>query len=93
MIGGVAAGMSAAASAKRFDEKHEVMVFEKGEYISYGACGLPYFLSNKEQKPEELLALTPEKAFSKKGVTVNIRSEVTRIDPKNKKVPCYKYAR
>jgi NADPH-dependent 2,4-dienoyl-CoA reductase/sulfur reductase-like enzyme len=86
VIGGVAAGMSAAAAAKRHDEKHEVVVFERGEHISYGACGLPYFLSNKEQKPEELIALTPDKALSKKGVIVNIRSEVMRIDTKNRKL-------
>jgi len=86
VIGGVAAGMSAAAQAKRSDRSLEVIVFEKGEHISYGACGLPYFLSNPDQRPEDLVVLTPEKAEEKKGVKVRINSEATSIDLKNKKI-------
>jgi CoA-dependent NAD(P)H sulfur oxidoreductase len=86
VIGGVAAGMSAAASAKRQDKDAEVIVFERGQYISYGACGLPYFISNKEQKPVDLLMLTPENAMEEKGVDVRVNCEVLEIDTQEKKI-------
>lgn len=86
VIGGVAAGMSAAAAAKRQDKDAEVIVYERGEYISYGACGLPFFIANKDQKPEELLSLTPKLALEKKGVDVRTGCEIVEIDTVNKKV-------
>jgi CoA-dependent NAD(P)H sulfur oxidoreductase len=86
VIGGVAAGMSAAAEAKRCDESAEVIVLERGEHVSYGACGLPYFIANPSQKAEELIALTPETAAEKKHVIVKTLSEVLKIEPKEKKV-------
>lgn len=73
--------MSAAAAAKRQDKDTEVVVYERGMYISYGACGLPYFISNREQSPEDLLSLTPESALAEKGVIVKTGHEVTGIDP------------
>src|ERR1035437_3599313 len=86
VIGGVAAGMSAAAEAKRADTKAEVIVFERGNYISYGACGMPYFIQNIRQKPEALIVLTPEEALKQKGVDVRIKSEVLDINVKSKKI-------
>jgi NADPH-dependent 2,4-dienoyl-CoA reductase/sulfur reductase-like enzyme len=81
VIGGVAAGMSAAAEAKRADPSLEVRVYERGPFISYGACGLPYFIANPGQPPEALMALTPEKAEKEKGLRVFVRHEVLSIDP------------
>ncbi len=78
--------MSAAAGAKRADETSEVTVFEKGRDISYGSCGLPYFIADKDQKPEKLTVFTPETAEKKKGIKVRINSEVEKIDIKRKKV-------
>ncbi|HDT14891.1 MAG TPA: hypothetical protein ENN55_01645 [Firmicutes bacterium] len=86
VIGGVAAGMSAAAGAKRTDPGSDVVVLEKGEYISYGSCGLPYFISNNNQGPEDLIVLTPGAAEQKKGVRVKINCEVVGINTAEKKV-------
>jgi len=86
VIGGVAAGMSAAAEAKRSNPLLEVDVYEKGPHISYGACGLPYFIGNPAQKPNELIAVTPQEALEKKGVNVYVNYEVTSIDTRNKTV-------
>ncbi len=86
IIGGVAAGMSAAAAAKRVDNNSNVIVFEKGDYISYGACGFPYYISDIIQDINKLIILTPEKALSKKGIDVRVRHEVTGIDVKKKKI-------
>lgn len=86
IIGGVAAGMSAAAAAKRVNPDSNVIVFEKGDYISYGACGLPYFISGLIENINKLIILTPEKALSQKGIDVRTKCEVIFIDTKNKKI-------
>ena len=86
VIGGVAAGMSAAAQAKRCNEKNEVIVYEKGRYVSYGACGLPYFIGNEKQQSAELLALTPEKALEKKGINVFTGHEAVDINTAARKI-------
>ncbi|HUX76609.1 MAG TPA: FAD-dependent oxidoreductase [Anaerolineae bacterium] len=80
VIGGVAAGMSAAAKAKRVDREMEAIVYEKGPYISYGACGMPYFIAGDVADYRDLLARTPEQ-MAKQGVEVHVRHEVTAIDP------------
>jgi len=86
IIGGNAAGMSAAAAAKRTNNNLNVVVFEKGDYISYGACGLPYFISGVIGDLNQLIIVTPEKARIKKGVDVRLRHEVLSIDVKKKKL-------
>ncbi len=80
VVGGVAAGMSAAAKAKRVDRGMEVVVYEKSPYISYAACGMPYFIAGDVTDYRSLLARTPEQ-MAKQGVEVNVRHEVTTIDP------------
>ncbi len=79
VIGGVAAGMSAAAKAKRSNPELEVVAFEKSHYVSYGACGLPYYLAGWIENVEKLVARTPEK-FAKQGVTALVRHEVVEVD-------------
>lgn len=59
IIGGVAAGMSAASKIKRSDKSTEVIVYEKGRHISYGACGIPYFVSEIINKLFTKFLLTP----------------------------------
>jgi NADPH-dependent 2,4-dienoyl-CoA reductase/sulfur reductase-like enzyme len=79
VIGGVAAGMSAAAKAKRTNRDLEVVVYEKGSYISYAACGMPYLIAGDITDPDELIVRTPEQ-MGKQGVEVHIHHEVTAID-------------
>ncbi|HSJ54778.1 MAG TPA: FAD-dependent oxidoreductase [Anaerolineae bacterium] len=79
VIGGVAAGMSAAAKAKRARRDLEVVVYEKGGHISYAACGLPYFLAGDVPRIEGLIVRTPEQ-MAKQGVEVKVRHEVTSVD-------------
>lgn len=79
IIGGVAAGMSAASRAKRFDPGAEVVVFERGEYISYGACGLPYVIGGKVEEFEDLIARTPERMRGQ-GISVRTGHEITGVD-------------
>jgi NADPH-dependent 2,4-dienoyl-CoA reductase/sulfur reductase-like enzyme len=80
VIGGVAAGMSAAAKAKRTDRDLEVVVYEKGPYISYAACGMPYLIAGDIPDHRELIVRTPEQ-MGRQGVDVHIRHEVIAIDP------------
>ena len=79
IVGGVAAGMSAASRARRFDPKVEIVVFERGEWISYGACGLPYVLGGDVDNFDSLVARTPEQIRGR-GIGVRLRHEVTGID-------------
>ena len=85
VVGGVAAGMSAAAKAKRSCPELDITVFEKSHYISYGACGLPYVIGGVIEGLDELIARTPED-MAEQGVKVKVRHEVTGIDPDAKTV-------
>ena len=79
VIGGVAAGMSAAAKAKRTQRDMEVLACEKGSFISYAACGMPYFLAGEIADHRELIVRTPEQMV-KQGIDVRLRQEVMAID-------------
>jgi NADPH-dependent 2,4-dienoyl-CoA reductase/sulfur reductase-like enzyme len=79
VIGGVAAGMSAAAKAKRTNRDLEVVVYERGAYISYAACGMPYYIAGDIADAQKLIVRTPEQ-MAKQGVEVHIHHEVTAID-------------
>jgi NADPH-dependent 2,4-dienoyl-CoA reductase/sulfur reductase-like enzyme len=79
VIGGVAAGMSAAAKAKRTRRDLEVLVCEQGSFISYAACGMPYYLAGDVPDYRELIVRTPEQMM-KQGVDVRLRHQVTAID-------------
>ncbi len=85
VVGGVAAGMSAAAKAGRTNPELDITVFEKSHYISYGACGLPYAISGVVENLDDLIARTPAE-MAKRGVAVEVRHEVTEIDPDAKTV-------
>lgn len=86
IIGGTAAGLSAASKAKRVNPDLEIQVFEKTGYISYGACGLPYFVGDMIAEPEDLVSLTVDQMTNKRGVPTFIHHEVTRIDRSRKTV-------
>ena len=79
VIGGDAAGMSAAAQATRGAEPVDVVAFERGRYTSYAACGLPYLVGGLVPQPEGLVARTPEEHRAK-GVDVHTEHEVVSID-------------
>ncbi len=80
IIGGDAAGMSAASKLKREQPDAEVIVFERDRHISYSACGIPYWLSGVIESERKLVILTPEIARKRRGIDVRIFHEVTRID-------------
>jgi len=86
VIGGVAAGTSAAAKARRMDEKAEIMLFEKGEYISYAGCGLPFYISGVVQDRNELLVQTPEFFSKRHNIEVYVQHEAIEILPNKKMV-------
>lgn len=86
IIGGVAGGASTAARLRRLDERAEILLFEKGEYISYANCGLPYYIGGVISDRERLFVQTPESFANRFGIGVKVLSEVTRIDPERKKV-------
>lgn len=86
VIGGTAAGLSAASRAKRAVPGLEVEVFEKTGYVSYGACGLPYFVGGIIHDPEDLISLTPQQLSEERGMIVHTRHEVMRIDREAKTV-------
>ncbi len=79
IIGGEAAGMSAAAKARRVDPQATITVFEQSEVISFGACGLPYFIGDFFSNPKEMTEMTPEQ-FAARGVDVRIRHQVLNVN-------------
>lgn len=86
IIGGVAGGATAAARIRRNTETAEIILFEKGEYISYANCGLPYYIGGVITERERLFVQTPE-AFGKRfNIDVRTRSEVIAVDIKKKEV-------
>ena len=86
VIGGVAAGMSAASRAKRNKPDMEVTVLERGSFVSYGSCGLPYFVSGLVKDVQGLVVYDVAFFKEKRGIEVLTRHEVTGIDPDNKVV-------
>jgi len=80
VVGGVAAGMSAASQIRRRHPKTRVTVFERGDYISYGACGLPYNIEDPEREIEDLVVLTAEHAREKRGIDLRLRHEARELD-------------
>ncbi|MFW6234154.1 MAG: FAD-dependent oxidoreductase [Spirochaetota bacterium] len=81
IVGGDAAGMSAASKIRREQPDSEIIVFEKGEYTSYSACGMPYYVSGVVSGFQELIARSPEVFREKMGIDVRTQQEVVAIDP------------
>ncbi|HOX32079.1 MAG TPA: FAD-dependent oxidoreductase [Spirochaetales bacterium] len=86
IIGGVAAGATAAARARRVAEDAEILLVERGPYVSFANCGLPYFISGDIAKRSKLLLQTPEGFDSRYGVKVRVNTEALEIDRKGKRV-------
>jgi CoA-dependent NAD(P)H sulfur oxidoreductase len=86
VIGGVAAGLSAAARARRADPSLEILVLEKTDSISYSACGLPYFIEGRVQPLNRLVRYTAEKFARERGVNVRTGAEVAAIEHARRQV-------
>lgn len=86
IIGGVAGGATTAARLRRRDESMEIIIFEKGNYISYANCGLPYYIGDVIKSRDALLLQTPKDMKNKFNIDVRISSEVIKIDPDEKKI-------
>ena len=86
IVGGVAGGATSAARIRRNTEQAEIILFEKGEHISYANCGLPYYIGGVIEERERLFVQTPEAFGQRFAIDVRTRSEVTSIDLKNKTV-------
>jgi len=86
IVGGVAGGMSAAARARRLDERAEIVVLEQGDYVSFANCGLPYHLSGEIAEREALLLHTPESLAESLNLDVRTGHRVTGIDRHSQKV-------
>jgi len=86
IVGGVAGGASAAARARRLSEDAEIIIFERGEYISFANCGLPYHIGGEIKERDRLLVQTPEAMKNRFKIDVRIKSEVTKINREDKSV-------
>jgi NADPH-dependent 2,4-dienoyl-CoA reductase/sulfur reductase-like enzyme/rhodanese-related sulfurtransferase len=86
VIGGVAGGATAAARARRLNEEAEIILIERGEYISFANCGLPYYIGQIIKERDDLLVTTAEAFTARYNIDIRIFSEVTEIDRSNKQV-------
>jgi len=84
VIGGTAAGLSAASKAKKLNPQLEVIVFEKSGYISYGACGLPYFVGGMIAHEQELIAVDAETMHNKRKISIFIHHEIVTLHRREK---------
>ncbi|MEF8843562.1 MAG: FAD-dependent oxidoreductase [Haloarculaceae archaeon] len=84
--GGDAAGMSAASKTKRDAPDPEVVVFERGEWVSYAACGLPYYVKGEVESLDDLVTVTPEAFREERGIDLRTNHEVVAVDPEAKTV-------
>ena len=86
IVGGVAGGASAAARLRRLDEKAQIIMFERGQYISFANCGLPYYIGGEIKDKASLTLQTPESFNARFNVDVRVLQEVTAIHPDKKTV-------
>lgn len=86
IIGGVAGGATAAARARRLNEDAEIVLFERGEFISFANCGLPYYIGDVIKERENLLVITVEEFKKRYALDIRIFSEVTAIDRQKRQV-------
>lgn len=86
IIGGVAGGASAAARLRRLDESAEIIILERGEYVSFANCGLPYYIGGVITDKNNLTLQTPESFRARFQIDVRVNSEAVKIDPESKTV-------
>lgn len=86
VIGGDGAGMGAASQARRANKDLSIAVFEKGEYVSYAACGIPYYLSDEIKDHNSLIAIDVDKFINERRIIISRFSEVTEVSFPDKKI-------
>lgn len=86
IVGGVAGGATVAARLRRNDEKAQIILFERGEYVSYANCGLPYYIGGTIKERNKLFVQTVKGFVSRFRIDIRTRQEVTRILPDTKQV-------
>jgi NADPH-dependent 2,4-dienoyl-CoA reductase/sulfur reductase-like enzyme/rhodanese-related sulfurtransferase/TusA-related sulfurtransferase len=86
IVGGVAGGATAAARLRRIKEDIEIIVLEKGEYVSFANCGLPYYVGNVIKERNQLELMTPEEFFNRFNIDIRIHHKAISIDKKNKQI-------
>lgn len=86
IIGGVAGGATTATRLRRLDENAEIIMIERGEYVSFANCGLPYYIGNEIRNKDNLIVQTPEKFKQRFNIDVRILNEAIDIDKENKVV-------
>ena len=86
IVGGVAGGASCAARARRLSESAEIIMFDRGEYVSFANCGLPYYVGNVIKKEENLIVATPELFRNRFKIDVRLHSEIVALDRKNSRI-------
>ena len=86
IVGGVAGGATTAARLKRLNEKAEIILVERGNFISFANCGLPYYIGNVIKNKKDLLVQTPENFNSRFNIEVRIKQEVIKINRQEKNV-------
>jgi len=86
IVGGDAAGMSAASKARRENPDLEIIAFEKGDWVSYGACGLPYYVKGEIEDLEDLVSVTATEFREERDIDLRTQHEVTGIDPQEQTV-------
>ena len=89
IVGAVAGGASTAARLRRLDEKAEIILFEKGAYISYANCGLPYYIGNVIEDRNKLFVQTAASFNSRFNIDVRVQTEVTAIHPRKKTIEAF----
>ncbi|MBJ8192232.1 FAD-dependent oxidoreductase, partial [Bacillus cereus] len=86
IIGGVAGGASAAARLRRWNEEDEIILFERGEHVSFANCGLPYYIGGAIHAREKLFLQTPQGIRDRFNIDVRVLKEVIQIDREQKLV-------
>lgn len=86
IVGGVAGGASTAARLRRLDETAEIIMLEKGDYISFANCGLPYYIGEKIKDREKLIVQTPENMMARFNLDIRTNSEAIKVDTVNNTV-------
>jgi len=86
VVGGVAGGASCVARARRLSETAEIIMFDRGKYVSFANCGLPYYVGDVIKEEENLIVATPELFRKRFKIDVRLQSEVVAVDRKNSRI-------
>ena len=86
IVGGVAGGATTATRLRRLDEKAEIIILERGSFVSFANCGLPYYIGDVIKQKQDLLLQTPKSFKDRFNIDVRISQEVIKIDKENRKV-------